>query len=61
MKQYLNKTCKVQINYKGRDLYYLARVTGVDDTHIHFTDKHGVPYSFARKYVMQVSACSKIV
>lgn len=58
MEQYLNETCKILIDFKGKNLFYIGKVTAIDDTHIHFIDKHGVPYSYNKKYIDQVCCIS---
>jgi len=54
MKQYIGKICKLHIVVKERDLFYTAKITNVNDTHISFIDKFDENYTFRTTDIVEI-------
>jgi hypothetical protein len=55
MKHLVGKSCLLEVDYKGRILYFHAsRVISVTTTHISFLDKFNKEYSFRLKDIVEV-------
>jgi len=56
MKEYIGKTCKLNITTPtGVELFFTAKITEVNDTHLSFIDKYNKKYCFRITEVFQIS------
>jgi len=59
MKQYLNKTVKLEIEIKGKKpLFYTATITAITETHISFIDRYNKPYTYRIKDIVEITPVS---
>ena len=59
MKELIGKICKIQIKCNGKSLFFTAKITKVNDTHISFIDKFDKFCSYRLIDIIQIREVSK--
>jgi len=56
MHEYVGRLCRITVNVDDKNLFFTGLVQNVTKTHITFTDKFNIQYSFNIANVVEVNA-----